>query len=253
MLQMEMARTGEWLFRRRSYLPLLMLPVVGAAFREFAYPRGAWHLHEWWELGCLLVSLLGVAVRALVVGYAPAGTSGRNTREGQVAADLNTTGAYAVVRHPLYLGNFLMWLGIALVPRSAWLVAVITLAYALYYERIMLAEEKFLQQRFGDAFEQWASRVPAIVPRRGRLRRAWRQPTVPFSWRTVLRREYSGVLAVAVLFAAEGTVANVAAGGRAGLHSVDTMDRTILLLGTTVYVLLRTLKRRTRSLAVPGR
>jgi protein-S-isoprenylcysteine O-methyltransferase Ste14 len=167
-LREELEQRGEWLFRRRSYLPLVLLVVVLAVMA--AHPHGAPHTvggaaWEWW---CVTVSLVGVGVRVATVGYAPDGTSGRNTH-GQVASVLNTTGAYALVRHPLYLGNYLMWLGAALFPRVAWLPVVVTLAYSLYYERIMLAEEAFLRQRFGATFEAWASVVLRSIERRTRL------------------------------------------------------------------------------------
>ena len=61
------------------------------------------------ELIFLGVSLLGEAIRIFTVGYAPRNTSGRNTITGQIADELNVTGIYSQLRHPLYLGNFLMW------------------------------------------------------------------------------------------------------------------------------------------------
>ncbi len=131
---------------------------------------------------------------ALTVGRTPASTSGRNTRR-QVAESLNTTGIYSTVRHPLYLGNFLMALGVVLFPMTWWLVVIYGLAFWLYYERIMLAEEAFLRSRFGTAFEEWARRTPAFVPRL----RGYVAPDLPFSLRNVLRREYNGAFAVVLL------------------------------------------------------
>ncbi len=58
----------------------------------------------------MVISFFGLALRVIVVGHAPYGTSGRNTRE-QVADTLNTTGMYSIVRHPLYLANYLIILG----------------------------------------------------------------------------------------------------------------------------------------------
>ena len=110
----------------------------------------------------------------------------------QVAESLNTTGLYSVVRHPLYLGNFLMWLGVALFPRSLSFVAAVVFAFWLYYERIMIAEEAFLRERFGERFDAWADRTPAFIPS---LRR-WTRPRLAFSLRKVLRKEYNGLLAV---------------------------------------------------------
>ena len=101
-----------------------------------------------------ILSTLGLALRAAVVGRTPHRTSGRNTLE-QVADSLNTTGMYSLVRHPLYLGNFVGWLGVALFPRDPVVLLGSVLAYAIYYERIMMAEERFLRGRFGGAFERF--------------------------------------------------------------------------------------------------
>ena len=54
---------------------------------------------------------MGFLFRAWAIGTTPAGTSGRNTKE-QVAEVLNSTGIYSIVRHPLYVGNYFMWIGI---------------------------------------------------------------------------------------------------------------------------------------------
>ena len=57
----------------------------------------------------IIISFLGEAIRIFTVAYTPAGTSGRNTKQ-QLADTLNTTGIYSLLRHPLYLGNFFMFL-----------------------------------------------------------------------------------------------------------------------------------------------
>ena len=49
--------------------------------------------------------------------------------------------------------------------RVWWLVLIVGIAYWLYAERLMLAEETFLEDTFGDAFSTWASRTNAILPR----------------------------------------------------------------------------------------
>jgi len=83
---------------------------------------------------------LGLFIRAYAVGHTPANTSGRNTKE-QLADELNTTGIYSMVRHPLYLGNFFMWLGAAVLTKNGWFIVAFILLYWIYYERIMFAEE----------------------------------------------------------------------------------------------------------------
>ena len=187
--------TGDVLFRWRSWLPLLLLPLFLASFPPRGSALASPRLDLVWELGCFAVSALGVAVRLLTVGSAPRGTSGRNTRS-QKAAVLNTTGPYSVVRHPLYLGNYLIGLGMSLFTRTWYLPVIVSLAALLYYERIAAREEQFLESRFGEDFRQWAARVPATVPRLA----GWRPPAVPFSWSRAIDREFYAIAEVAVAF-----------------------------------------------------
>ena len=98
------------------------------------------------------------------MGFVPKDTSQRNTGRPQAAA-LNTTGLYSLVRHPLYVGNYLMWLGVALFTGAWWAPVIVSLVFWLYYERIMFAEEEFLRRRFGGDYTAWASTVPAFLPR----------------------------------------------------------------------------------------
>ena len=194
-LSEEFARSGQWLFRRRSWLPLLGLPLLLSQMRSVAVEGAPEAIPLRWPLFCFCVSLAGLALRAYIVGRAAPGTSGRN-RVNQVAESLNTTGAYSVVRHPLYLANALMWLGPVLYPQEAWLAVVLALAFWLYYERIMFAEEVYLRDKYGPAFLAWAACTPAFVPDF----RRWVPPERPFNWLAVLRREYSGLLLLAFVF-----------------------------------------------------
>jgi len=141
------------------------------------------------------VSICGALMRAYVVGTTPRGTSGRNTKE-QVAEVLNSTGAYSLVRHPLYLANYLMWIGIVIFTGSIWFIAVVTLLYWIYYERIMATEENFLIGKFGSAYDAWADKTPAFIPRL----KGFVSASERFSLRPVLIREYSGWLATVLGF-----------------------------------------------------
>ncbi|MDQ6831627.1 MAG: isoprenylcysteine carboxylmethyltransferase family protein [Gemmatimonadota bacterium] len=244
-LREEWERSGNWLFRWRSYLPMLMAgPVIWSQLRHTPPEHSG--LTEPWVAGCFGVALLGLLIRAVVIGYAPAGTSGRNTHDGQVALRLNTTGFYSVARHPLYLGNLFMWMGVALLARSWWVAVLMVLVFWLYYERIMFAEEEYLRRTFGDLFVKWAQRTPAFLPDFSR----WCAPALPFSFRNVLRREYSGLLAIVVSFAILNTLANSRSEGSI---TVDDVDLAMLGATTALYLLLRTLKHRTRMLHVEGR
>src|SRR5262245_37019772 len=132
----EYVKSGNKLFRTRGYLPLLFVPVILFTLRHYQFLGRSRQIDGRWEAVCVFVSLFGLGIRMMVAGYTRGQTSGRNTKE-QEAGALNTTGLYSIVRHPLYVGNFLMWLGIAAFAHSVSLVLIFVLAFWLYYERIM--------------------------------------------------------------------------------------------------------------------
>ena len=228
------------MFRYRSFVPLAALPILVATLWSFTYIGNSEQLDEIWDVLTLLISLSGLAVRVLTIGYASKGTSGRQTRE-QSAQTLNTVGIYSVVRHPLYLGNYLIVLGVATYFHTWWLPLLVSCLYALYYERIMFAEEAFLRQRFGEAFERWAAVTPAIMPRL----HGWQQPGTPFNWRKVLRREYTGFFGITTTFCLLEFAGDSIAEGHL---QIDLPWVGLLAFGTTVYLTLRTLKKQTRWL-----
>ena len=245
MLRKALERQGNLLFHWRSYLPLPLLLLL--LVRGLLYPpQSQGVLAHWsWDVFCLGIGSVGWGIRLWVGGYVPAGTSGRHTRT-QVAHHLNTTGPYSVMRHPLYLGNFFMWMGVALLTRSAAWVLLSAAIFWICYERIMIAEERFLRKEFGEEVNAWATTTPAVLPAWGR----WRAPKLRFSWRTALRREYSGMFG---FVAAMGILELVGDFARHQTLVLDPLWRIILLSAAAAYLLLRTLKRRTRLLHVPGR
>ena len=80
----QMGQTGDILFRWRSWLPLLLLPLFVASFSG-GHPTGSPSFEFWWEVACFAVSMVGLVLRVITVGTAPRGTSGRNTREQKAA------------------------------------------------------------------------------------------------------------------------------------------------------------------------
>jgi protein-S-isoprenylcysteine O-methyltransferase Ste14 len=183
---------GDRLFRLRSYFPLLMAPVLVAGLLFTPSPFASAAQERAWEVVSVLVALSGLAMRVWAVGSAPSGTSERSTVNPR-ASQLRTTGPYSVVRHPLYLANGLMALGLALFPGVWYLPIILVLSTLLYYERIAVREEAFLIETFGPAFDAWADRVPAIVP-------SWAgyvPASTAFSWKKVLRHEFHGLMVIA--------------------------------------------------------
>jgi protein-S-isoprenylcysteine O-methyltransferase Ste14 len=239
-------KQGAWLFRWRSFLPLLIVVLVPAAARDAASFEGggAFDLEDAWELACVALAAFGLAVRAWTVGHVPAGTSGRNTK-AQRADALNTTGLYSVVRNPLYVGNFFIGLGVATFVRCWWLSLIYVLLFALFYERIIFTEEEYLRRKFGKAWEAWAAGTPAFFPRL----RGYERAALPFSVRNVLAKEYhvffNVILAFVVVEVVEGLVTERE-------FDLDFAWLVALACGAALWVTVRVLKK-TKLLRVEGR
>ncbi len=198
-----------------------------------------------WDSFSLAVALLGEGVRFFTVGYVPRGTSGRNTK-GQVAETLNTTGMYAVVRNPIYLGNFIIWFGLSLFMKLWWFTTLISLFFLIFYERIIFTEERFLREKFGDDFLQWAEKTPVIIP----TFKNWRPPSLPFSGKSALVREYGSFYAIIVTFTVLELLGGLSAIGR---FILDAVWIKIFIGSTIFYLTIRFLKKKTKVFATTGR
>jgi len=247
-LREELERQGNWLFRWRSYLPLLIIPLfIIALYSSASVDRGTLGAaRKYWELFCFVLAMLGFGLRCLTVGFTPTGTSGRNTKE-QIATVLNTTGIYSIIRHPLYLGNLTVIFGLLLFIKVWWFAAIGGLLFWVYYERIAFAEEEFLRRKFGEPYLEWAEKTPAFWPQF----RNWRRPNLTFTFRKVLKNEYSGFFAVIASFTCLNILKEIAFNG---WHAhLDPMWVVLFGAGLAVYLTLRTLKKKTKILDVPGR
>ena len=192
-IQQSLEKIGNQLFKKRSYIPLLVIPFLFLALpeSEFFERNFGDTTQTCWELFCILISFAGLFIRSLTVGWVTDGTSGRNTK-GQLAGSLNTKGMYSIVRHPLYLGNFFIVLGFFLFVQVWWFVLISLMAFLLFYEHIIFAEESFLERKFGSEFQNWARRTPVFLPDFS----LWEKPSTLFSWRMVVKREYSTIFGI---------------------------------------------------------
>jgi len=223
----------------------VILVVAGVIVMYFTN-RQAILFDETEELIFLGVSLLGEAIRIFTVGYAPRNTSGRNTITGQIADELNVTGIYSQLRHPLYLGNFLMWLGPVLFLRSFVFTLLFLLVYWLYYERIMFAEEQFLRGKFGDAYDKWSEKIKAIIPRF----KGYIKPSLSFSVKNVLKREYNSFVNIFVIFTLLDLFRNYFLSER---FYLTPMWIYITVPAALIWISVRTIHKRTGWLEVDGR
>jgi protein-S-isoprenylcysteine O-methyltransferase Ste14 len=239
-----MERSGHWLFRYRNHLPLLLVPLVVLALGqseglERTFGQSAENV---WEAVCFAIALTGLAIRCLVVGYCPPGTSGRNS-QAQRALSLNTRGVYSMMRHPLYLGNLLIIIGAVSLVEVWWLIALVALGFWLYYERIIVAEEAFLAERFGDRYREWAAVTPVFVPA---LRR-WRAPRRAFSVKKVLANESPTLAQIVVVFTLIALACDWVVWRRVEPRGVLLM--AVSGLSLVLYFVLRAIRKKTRWLS----
>ena len=116
----------------------------------------------WLKSAALIVIVAGLAVRWSAVFFlGKAFSANVAIREAQA---LNTSGLYAFVRHPSYLGMLLVFLAIGIHSRY-WLslgFAVIPTTLALLYR--INVEEKALNEAFGDEYAAYSKRTKRLIP-----------------------------------------------------------------------------------------
>ncbi|MBN1999354.1 isoprenylcysteine carboxylmethyltransferase family protein [candidate division KSB1 bacterium] len=156
----------NFFFKYRSYTPI---PVIIAAL-VFAETT-------WISFLCgFVIALSGEMLRIWSVRYA--GSATRTT--GRVGADeLVTTGPYGRLRNPLYLGNFLLSVGLLVIawPLMPWFLIGFILLFYIQYSVIISLEEDFLAEKFQDAYQKYKINVPSFFPRFSNWGKGDRKPT----------------------------------------------------------------------------
>lgn len=127
----------------------------------------------YFAIGGIVIALRRPPLEGFVLGlpFVMAGLVLRGWAAGHLVKNdaLTTTGPYAHLRHPLYLGTLLVATGFAFVLGGYWAVAVLAFVwpwFALhYFPRKELAESMRLAALHGDAFSRYRTAVPALWPR----------------------------------------------------------------------------------------
>jgi len=100
----------------------------------------------------ILISFLGLAVRAWASGH---------LRKEKVLA---VSGPYRYSRNPLYLGNFLLGIGITAGARSWWVLGLCIAYYALFYPMMIRRERERMKNLFPRQYHEYGKRVPLFFP-----------------------------------------------------------------------------------------
>jgi protein-S-isoprenylcysteine O-methyltransferase Ste14 len=127
----------------RQAVGILLVPVFG--FLGNPLPALFW-------VGAV-VTVLGIVVRLYASGFI------------MKNKELATIGPYSVVRHPLYTGNTLVLIGMAVACSQWWGAPVGVFFLWFWYPPAISYEDSKLHKLFGESWEQWSKNVPALIPR----------------------------------------------------------------------------------------
>jgi len=138
-----------------------------------------------------VISALGLLVRTMSAGFIHKDDT------------LTTTGPYAHTRNPLYLGSFLLGLGVTIAGANWLFVALFLVFFGTVYTASIKDEAAHLADLYGEKYEAYAAKVPMFLPRPTPYRGSGVDSRPEFSaaqWRK--NREYEALLGTVAGFAA---------------------------------------------------
>jgi protein-S-isoprenylcysteine O-methyltransferase Ste14 len=241
-------RIGAFFFRYRN----IAFPVFVAALFLLVPPPGKLFGSKSLELavdaGALAISVLGLAMRAVVIGYAYIKRGGKDKRV--YAADLVTEGVFGISRNPLYLGNLLICVGMFLMHGDPYVLLIGVTVYAFVYVCIVQTEEAYLGKKFGAAYRAYAANVPRWWPKFSRFRDA--TDGMAFNFRRVLQKDYTTIAStLSVLALIELYEEVMDAGGAGQWPAIFFLATCVLLCGLFVLAVKVANKRRRARVPAP--
>ncbi len=135
----------------------------------------------------LVITIAGQAIRGATIGLAYIIRGGKNKKV--YAEDLVTTGIFSHCRNPLYVGNILMLAGVGVLSNSLLYVVIMIPFFLFVYQAIVLAEENFLRNKFGEQFNNYCVNVNRWVPRLSGLSKTF--SGMHFNWKRYVNKEHT--------------------------------------------------------------
>lgn len=149
-------KASEFVFKNRKFIHIATatIPI------PFKYLFNGTSTLSLWIAGFLLM-LLGIAFRMYSAGF----LSGGHTTTIINADYICTSGPFAYIRNPLYLGNFVIGLSLSIAFNEWYGYLVFSLHYITVYSILIPYEEKFLFKKFGAMYKQYSSHTRRFIPR----------------------------------------------------------------------------------------
>ena len=135
----------------------------------------------------LAIMAVGIFIRIWATGYI------------HKDKEVTTDGPYKLLRHPLYLGNFIEGLGFAVFANVWQLTALYIPVFLLVYYKKMRLEENYLRGEFGNKYDVYQETTPMFIPD---LTKLFQKDAAQFNWRNAIQnREHLNALGVAIVIA----------------------------------------------------
>ena len=135
----------------------------------------------------MLITVAGKLIRGATIGLAYIIRGGRDKKV--YAEELVTSGIFAHCRNPLYVGNIMMLLGVGILANSLIYLVIVMPVFLFIYQCIVLAEENYLHNKFGQTFDEYCSRVNRWFPSLSGLTKTFKGMT--FNAKRWLLKEYN--------------------------------------------------------------
>jgi len=153
-------KTGEHPYGDRGQVICLVAFLAVFFLDSFVFRLTTFLAHYvpfWTRLGAWFLVFL-LAVRLIQGGHRAVPHEALDDRQ------LIVSGAFARVRHPLYLGTLLTYLGVFFITLSLAAFAVLIGIFA-FYNVIAAYEERWLIDKYGQAYTDYMREVPRWIPR----------------------------------------------------------------------------------------
>jgi len=151
--------TGEYVFGDMGQLILLVVFLVVWIADSFVFKYSTFLTQYISNYIRVPIALIILTISGLLAGFGLNTVFGKTRKEPQVI----TTGVFSIVRHPIYFGSILLYLGFILLSLSL-LSVLIWFIIIIFYYMISRYEEKLLTQRFGSTYEEYKKKVPMLFP-----------------------------------------------------------------------------------------
>ena len=183
-----MVAIGNFFFKYRNLLFIFLYALLFVPSPALFTPEHFGPTYWIWPMVTgLVITVSGQLIRGATIGLAYIIRGGK---DGKVYADdLVTQGIFHHCRNPLYVGNILMLMGVGVLSNSLIYVVGVIPLFLLIYHAIVLAEENFLRNKFGESYTAYCKRVNRWIPSFGHLSGTFKSMT--FKWKRWILKEYN--------------------------------------------------------------